>query len=199
MSFVVTVDGKVWVDKKGYWPLGSRTDYETFTFLRAHADVIIDGKNTALRFGKQTIETIHQDRFRKLRKRLRKTRDVVYIVMTKHPDESLRSSLNHQYNFQPLFFTKGIKDLVLFLRKKRVRHAFIDGGPTLVASFLRESLLDELFLTITPKIVGNEKDATLTLAEGALFPPNMVKRLKLLSMKKVGDEVFLRYRILRKT
>jgi len=35
---------------------------------------------------------------------------------------------------------------------------------------------------------------TLTLAEGYLFPPSKIKKFKLISVKKLGDEVFLRYR-----
>lgn len=194
-SFVATVDGKVWVEKAGYWPIGTRTDYDTFTFLRAHADAIIDGKNTALRFGKHTIETIHNPSFVKLRKKVKKERLPLYIVVTKHPDEKLQNVLANPYGFETIIWKKDIQALVTFLKRQRCSHVFIDGGPTLLGSFIDEHLLDELFLTIAPKIVGSETKRTATLVEGKLFTPSQVKRLHLLSVKEKNDEVFLRYRV----
>ena len=77
-DFVSTVDGKVKVQNPNYWPIGSKTDFETFTFLRAHADVIIDGKNSALAFGNRTIETINSNSFLQIRKQLGKKNKILY-------------------------------------------------------------------------------------------------------------------------
>lgn len=194
-SFVATVDGKVWVNKPGYWPIGSRTDYETFTFLRAHADVIVDGKNTSLRFGKNTIDTINSSSFLKLRKRLGREKTPSYIVVTRHLDEQLQGVLVNPYGFETIVWKKSIEELVTFLKKKQCNHVFIDGGPTLLSSFLAQNLLDELFLTIAPKIVGGEREVSATLVEGKLFAPTEVKSLRLLSMQKKESEIFLRYQI----
>lgn len=194
-SFVATVDGKVWVNRPGYWPIGSKTDYDVFTFLRAHADAIIDGKNTALRFGKNTIQTINSVSFLRLRKRLYCEKAPFYVVVTRHPDEQLQKALTNLYGFEALIWKKSIDELVTFLNKERCGKVFIDGGPTLLASFLDQNLLDEIFLTIAPKIFGNEKDTTVTMVEGKLFASPEVKRLELLSVKKRSNEVFLRYRV----
>lgn len=90
--------------------------------------------------------------------------------------------------------THHLSDLVFMLQEKGYKKALVEGGPTLLTSFLKEDLIDEIFLTISPKIFGSEKDMTLTLTEGYLFPPDKIKKFKLLSVKKAGDEVFLRYR-----
>ena len=50
--------------------------------------------------------------------------------------------------------------------------------------------------TMTPKIFGNEPGKALTLVENRLFPAAKIKNLKLISIKQVGDELFLRYRII---
>lgn len=88
----------------------------------------------------------------------------------------------------------NLPDLVSMLQEKGYKRVLVEGGPTLLTSFLKEDLIDEIFLTISPKIFGSEKDITLTLVEGYLFPPNQIKKFKLISVKKMGDEVFLRYR-----
>lgn len=218
-SFVSTIDGKVWVKKSGYWPIGSKVDYQYFTFLRAHADAIVDGKNTALTFGSKTIETLHREEFRLLRKKLGNKTPVKYFVVTSKPDSRLAASLKNPYGFQPTILTTGqatvskdiekvstiariTKDQCMkvsaicdFLHQEKKRTVFIDGGPTLIASFLEANLLDEIFLTIAPKIIGNSENTTVTMVEGKLFPKNRIKTARLLSFKKIDDELFLRYKV----
>lgn len=194
-DFVATLDGKVYINKKGYWPIGSKNDYDVFTILRAKADVIIDGKQTALRFGKNTIQTIHDRKFQELRKKMGKANIPDYVVVTQHPSQELTDVLQNPYGFEPIIFSEDISQLSTFLKKKGAEHVFIDGGPLLLGSFFAQNLIDEVFLTIAPKIVGNEKDMTVTLVEGLLFPPEKIKKLLLLSSQTVGDEVFLRYKV----
>lgn len=193
-SFVATVDGKVWVNNKGYWPIGSKTDYETFTYLRAHADAVIDGKNTALRFGKNTIETINSESFKKIRSQIGKAGIPKYFVVTRHPDDSLNSALQNSFGFKPVIFAEGIEGLVQQLNKEGLDYVFIDGGPQLLASFLEKNLIDEVFLTIAPKIFGNDGSA-VTMVEGKLFPKDQIKNLSLVSSKQEGDELFVRYKV----
>ena len=62
-NFVQTVDGKVGVGKselQGYWPIGSKKDYEVLTELRAYADCLIHGGNLAREFGEQTLKSINK-------------------------------------------------------------------------------------------------------------------------------------------
>jgi len=193
-SFVATADGKAYVSKKGYWPIGSRIDYDTFTFLRAHADAIIDGKQTAIRFGKNTIDTIHSEDFGKLRETLGKKEPTAYIVLTKHQNEELANALKNSYGFVPTISGDSIEQIASSLHQKGMRHVFIDGGPHVIASFLKAHLLDEIFLTLAPRIFGNEKNAAITMVEGMLLEPDEIK-LDLLSMEQVENEVFLRYRV----
>lgn len=201
-SFAATVDGKVYINKngppagrQGYWPIGSRIDYDTFTRLRAYSDAIIDGKQTAIRFGKNTIDTIHNEAFKKQRESIGKKGSARYIVLTKHPDDNLHSALKNSYNFEPIIFKEDLQKLVFYLEKEGLRHVFVDGGPHVIASLLREKLLDELFITIAPRIFGNEDNLAITMVEGILLEPNEVK-LELVSMEQVENEVFLHYKIL---
>lgn len=215
-DFVTTIDGKVYVQKKGYWPIGSRFDYTVFTFLRAHADIIVDGKNTAVQFGKKTIETIHSKEFLKIRKSLGKTKPVQYGVVTHHIDEKLMDVLRNEFGFKPCIFTtpnisfdkqfKKKANIIPVIADTTTRHlsqtlfvhgfktVFIDGGPTLLRQFLENNLLDELFVTLAPKIFGTGSK-TLTMVEGGLFPPDKIKQFRLVFAQPVKDEVYLRYQM----
>ncbi len=169
-NFVQTIDGKVAVKKTGYWPIGSKIDHDVLIELRAYADCLIHGKNLYNEFGDVTRKSLQKDKFKGLRKKLGKNPQLPYIVGS--------------HNLGGL-----LKDLY----KKGYKNILVEGGPTLLGSFLKMDLIDEIFLTIAPKIYGTQDDISKTLVEGVLFSPHKVKTLKLVSMKKIGNEVFLRY------
>lgn len=172
-NFVQTVDGKVGVKKDGYWPIGSKLDYQVLVELRSYADCLLHGKNLASQFGEITKKSIQKKEFKDLRKKLGKSKDLPYITVS----------------------TRDLEKMADDLYKKGYRHILVEGGPTLLASFLKANLIDEIFLTITPKIYGSETGKTLTLVEDYLFPKNAIKNLSLLSVKKAEHELFLHYKV----
>jgi 5-amino-6-(5-phosphoribosylamino)uracil reductase len=68
------------------------------------------------------------------------------------------------------------------------------GGGELVASLLAEKLIDEFYLTICPAILGGA-DAP-TPVGGVGLVEQKAQRLELIKIDRVGQEVFLRYRLL---
>lgn len=73
-----------------------------------------------------------------------------------------------------------------------------EGGPTLFSSFLRQSLLDELFLTVAPQIVGRGRTGERPAFSGPLeLPPEQAIWGTLLSVKWAtkSGHLFLRYRL----
>lgn len=173
-NFVQTLDGKVQVKDKGYWPIGSKVDHEVLVELRAHADLLIHGKNLAKEFGTITKQDINKPSFKKMRQRLGKNPDLPYYIGT-----------------------HDLKQLSKDLYRNGYKHVLVEGGPTLLGSFLKENLIDEIFLTIAPKIYGSKSQNTLTLVEGVFFKPQQIKTLSLVSLKKIGNELFLRYMVSR--
>ena len=70
-----------------------------------------------------------------------------------------------------------------------------EGGPTLLGQFVADGLLDELFLTLAPQIAGRSPaHPRLALIEGTAFVPQNAPWLDLLSAKRAGDHLYLRYR-----
>lgn len=73
-----------------------------------------------------------------------------------------------------------------------------EGGPTLVSSFLQQVLLDELFITIAPQIVGRGKTWKRPAFSGPLeLAPEHAIWGTLLSVKLATKDrhLFLRYRV----
>ncbi len=76
-----------------------------------------------------------------------------------------------------------------------VRVALYEGGPTLLASFLKAHLIDELFLTLSPLIVGHTQEQhRLSLVEGYGFSPATAPWSTLLSVKLADNHLLLRYK-----
>ena len=69
-----------------------------------------------------------------------------------------------------------------------------EGGPSLHAQFLAEHSLDELFLTIAPRLAGRSKDLRrLALVEGVAFRPAEAPQGDLVSLKHADGYLFTRY------
>lgn len=217
-NFVSTIDGKVQILENGskYWPIGSEIDFQTLLDLRASSDIFIHGKNTALGFNH--LLRINSEEFIKRREKIGKQKALEYMVITSNPDDSLLEFLKNDFGVKAYIVTTrkakiskelescvrvvrfgeekvDLKLLSQFLHSKGFVNVLMEGGPTLLGEFLKENLIDEVFLTVAPKIFGNEKAKSLTLVEGYLFPPEQIKNLKLISVIQNNNELFLRYSI----
>ena len=173
-NFVQTLDGKVAVKSPGYWPIGSKKDYQVLLELRVKADALVHGKNLYKEFGNITAENLKKPSFIKLRRKFGKNPELPYYQAT-----------------------HNLKKMVQDFLKLGYKRVLVEGGPALIGSFLKENFLDEIYLTIAPKIFGSDPKKTLTLVEGILFKPEKIKNFRLVSVKKVGDELFLKYRTIR--
>jgi len=82
--------------------------------------------------------------------------------------------------------------LALLREEFGVRRLMVEGGPPLNAALIAEGLVDELFLTIAPKL---KLGSGPTLASGDPLPFERMRSAELVSCQPVGSEVFLRYRL----
>jgi riboflavin-specific deaminase-like protein len=67
----------------------------------------------------------------------------------------------------------------------------VEGGPVLNHALISSNLADELFLTLSPRLVGGERSPTIL--EGPNLPPPVGQARNLTSIYLADDEVFLRY------
>lgn len=97
---------------------------------------------------------------------------------------------------QVLAFGRDATDWGALMRYLRVnlgiQRLLVEGGSELNAEVLRRDLVDELFLTLAPKMrLGRDVP---TYAGGRALDRSEVQDYDLLSHQVVGSEVFLRYR-----
>ena len=72
----------------------------------------------------------------------------------------------------------------------------VEGGPHLMASFFAEGCLDEMFLTLSPQVVGRDsKTERPGLVAGQEFGPGASAWGTLIGVRRAASHLFLRYRV----
>ena len=75
-----------------------------------------------------------------------------------------------------------------------VEFLLCEGGATLYGALLRAGIVDEPFITRSPLVVGENPDNPRpSLVEGAGWLPDDAPRMQILSVRKAGDHLYLRY------
>jgi len=86
----------------------------------------------------------------------------------------------------------NIKKLLVILKKKGIKNILVEGGGTANWAFVKENLVDEAIITITPYLVGGMTSTTLVDGDGFSTIAKSI-RLKLKSVSKMKNEVVLHY------
>ena len=68
-----------------------------------------------------------------------------------------------------------------------------EGGPHVIGQLLEDGLLDEAFLTVSPVLAGRGNEPRLGMVEGVELLPAKGAWSRLLSARRHGDFLFLRY------
>jgi len=76
---------------------------------------------------------------------------------------------------------------------RSARVALTEGGPHLLGELVDADVLDELFLTVAPQLVGRAAPGRLGLVEGVAVPPEHGRWERLESVRRSTDHLFLRY------
>jgi riboflavin biosynthesis pyrimidine reductase len=85
-------------------------------------------------------------------------------------------------------------DLATLLAGIGARLVLSEGGPHLLGELLAADLLDELFLTLSPQLVGRDGEGRLGLVEGVTLGPRDGRWQELQSVRRSDDHLFFRYR-----
>jgi len=219
INMAMSADGKIAPPHRRFVAFGSRRDHANLLALRATADAVMCGARTVdsapatLDVGGAVYER------RRLRGGLGKQNLRIVVsgsgsvdpgaAIFRHPGSPLIVLSSGQAPKSRLAKLKRLADCVKVCGKNRValaqalgwlrrewavKRLLCEGGGELNFELLRLGLVDELHLTICPKIIGG-KDAP-TIADGDGFA-RLAKaaNLKLTRQRVVGDELFTTWRI----
>ena len=200
-NFVESVDGVVAFPDAGkesgaIVSGGSEADRFLMGLLRACADAVLIGAGT-LRAAPSDLwypESIFPpaaDLFAELRRALGlPERPSLYVVSGSGQVDPAHPALRQGGTV--LTGKRAPKEIVDALRAHGRRRVLCEGGPGLFAELLHAGLVDELFLTLSPRLFGrwrgDERKALAEARDLAGAP------LTLLSLRRHGSHLFLRYR-----
>jgi riboflavin biosynthesis pyrimidine reductase len=79
------------------------------------------------------------------------------------------------------------------LRSRGFEVLLTEGGPHVMGELVAGGMLDEVFLTVSPVVAGRDQDTRLGMVAGVELLPDRGVWGRLLSLRRQGDYLFLRY------
>jgi riboflavin biosynthesis pyrimidine reductase len=224
-NFVETIDGIVSLPElEGSNALvadESDDDKHLIGLLRAFADCVLIGTGTMLaspkgRWRPQGVYPASKDSFAELRSRLGKSENPAVAVVTsgasldvEHPVIAA-GAIVLTTERAAIELSGAVPDVVAVndgdwvdlrlalaeLRRRGYAHILAEAGPTTFGELLAQSLVDELFLTVSPVLAGRlESRRRLALVEGVELLPDARVAGELVSLRRSASHLFLRYRL----
>lgn len=217
-NFIITADGSARKPGPAYRHFSGPADRRSMRRLRIHFDAILRGSRTLeinprRDLGNPAIQGA-------LAERGRPQPVVVAVTNRGNIDPSAAMVVGADEENRPLIctpspasldpavaavcdvweFPERPLDLAAVLTRlgesRGVRRVLCEGGPTLLRSLLEAGLVDELLLTIAPRLLGDPGGLRLVGGQSP-FSPGSAPRLELDEVQREGQELFLRYRVSR--
>ncbi len=219
MNMAMTVDGKITSTHREYANFTSDLDRRTMDRLRAEADAILIGAGT-LRSDDPPLH-VRDPEMRRHRRSLGKPDHLLRIVVTAGGALDTSSSFfGSAGTVPPLVVTVenldanrveqlqaraevvqfgtdfvDLERMMAFLDDRGVKRLLVEGGGEMNWELLRLGLVDEIYVTMAPVLLGGREAPTLL--EGAGWPMDRRCNLRLLELHREGDEIYCRYRVQR--
>ncbi len=206
LSAAISIDGKI-ATRTGDSKLSSKKDLTRLHKLRSQVDVILIGKNTVnkdnplltVRYskGKNPIRIILDSHGTisnksKILQTSNKVRTII-VVSKKITKKNLQKL--KKFSVEIIIVGENqvnIKSLIKILSKRKIKTILLEGGGTINWEFIKNNLVDEFFITITPFILGG-KDA-ITLVQGEGFDKiTKSHKLRLNGIKRLENDLLLHY------
>jgi 5-amino-6-(5-phosphoribosylamino)uracil reductase len=212
LNMAATADGRVAIGGRSA-PVAGSADRELFHHLRTQADAVMAGAGTARAERYRRITKTDELRAKREREGVRvdplavivsgsldipgdlpllEDAESSVVVITASGDELDGVLADVTYLREP-----DDRSLAGSLRTLRtdygIRSILCEGGPHLNSSLLREGLVDELFLCVSPRIAGDP--AQPASVEGIALPEPV--DLDLLTLHEAEAHLFFRYRLRR--
>ena len=205
-SAAITLDGKL-ATRTGDSKLSSKADKNRVHKLRSKVDAILIGKNTA-KLDDPILSVHHTKKKNPIRiildsnatiqnnsRILRTSSKIPTIIVVAERASKKNLQRLEKLPVQIIVCGKNrinIKKLLVALRKQGIKKILVEGGGETNWSFIKENLIDEVIITITPYLVGGVTATTLVDGDGFSTITKSTK-LKLKSARRINNEIVLHY------
>lgn len=214
INMAQSIDGKIASRLRGPVKLGSNYDSLRMKEIRALHDIIIMGARTFEAYPKPLLvnkSTLVRARVRKgyepepatgvvssklnflANSEWEKSSYLRLAFCGKSPQKTALNRLRKNGVFIARSKSENLdpRDILKVCQDLGFDRVLLEGGGELNALFLEHNLVDRLFITLCPLLIGG-RDAP-TIFEGNGFLPKEFPRFRLSEAKKKGDELYLIY------
>jgi 2,5-diamino-6-(ribosylamino)-4(3H)-pyrimidinone 5'-phosphate reductase len=210
INCAMSADGKIALSTRNQIKISSEEDTKRMYELRNQSDAVLVGINTIISDDPKL--TVKEGYVKKMHQPIRiildsncKTPKNALVVDGKAKTWIIASKkYNKKYgpNVEILSCKKdcnGLIDLHCLLNLLYVRgikKLMVEGGGTVIWSFLKERLVDELFIYVGPIIIGGKDTPTVTDGYG-IKNQNEKILLELVNISKLGPGGLFHYRLIK--
>ena len=206
INAAMSLDGKI-ASKLGDSKLSSNQDKIRIHKLRSQVDAILIGSNTmkkdnpllSVRYvkGRNPLRVILDSKAKiNPKSKIIKTCKAIPTIIAVSRNASSQNIFNlKKFPLEVMIVGEkkiNLRYLLKKLSQKKIRTLLVEGGGTINWDFIKQGLVDEVIVTITPYIVGGEESISLVGGEGFSTIQNS-KKLKLKKICKSGNEIILHY------
>jgi riboflavin-specific deaminase-like protein len=218
LNMAMTADGKIATANRAVSSCGSKRDLEHLYELRTTADAVMAGART-LDLNKVLLGP-GGERFKKMRLKnglgeyslrvivsgsgsidpnaaiFSQKFSPIILLTAQHASKTTLKRLRHLTDDVLICGKKDIDfdQALRWLREKwNVKRLLCEGGGELNSALFRAGLVDELNLTVCPKLFGGRSAPTIAEGEGMRCLADAVQ-LELKFFRRVGEELFLVYK-----
>jgi len=206
LNAAVSLDGKI-ATRLGDSEFSSPEDWERVHRLRCQVDAIMIGVNTVLvddpkltvKSGRKLLKIVVDSLARTPPTARIITHRGESMVMVAVGGEAPSYKIKALKRAGAEVFRAGrkrkvnLKILMGELHRRGVRKLLVEGGGNLNWGLLKEGLVDEVQVAITPVLVGGKEAVSLVEGEG-FGKVSEAQKLKLLSVEKAGFNILLKFK-----
>lgn len=220
LNMAMTADGKITSAAREYPQFTSAVDRKTMDRLRAEADAVLVGAGT-LRADDPPL-SVRDEEMKAYRLSLGRPAELTTIVVTARaeldpnarffreggasgrrivatiedgPEDKLAAFAGRAEVIRAGRGQVDLRRLLGILKERGIERLLVEGGGELNWGFVRDDLVDEVNVTIAPCLLGGRLAPTLLEGDGLTMSGR--RRLALIGVERVEDELYCRYRVIR--
>ena len=203
----ISVDGKIATRKFSSRWISSQQTREYFHLLRGEYDALMVGINTLIKDdplltvrhpnwkGKKIVRVILDSHLRfplgaKILSTLSQGKIIVFSLKkaSQKKADALRKKGVEVISFSSQ--TLDLKEVLCWLGKNEMSSVQVEGGSRVLTSMLEERLVDKIFISISPKLIGGKQAPSLLQGEGTDFIKNSL-HLKRTNSFQIDEDIIV--------
>lgn len=217
VNMAMSLDGKITTYRREDISLGTKHDRRMMDELRAGADAVIVGSGTVKHDGFPVLIRYDDLEAKRVGKGL--SPHPINVTMSRTLElPANRPFFQHPDTDRIVYTTRAapatrvkrfsrLAEVVILpgrklsptvvlgdLGRRGIERVILEGGGEVHFAFAKEGVIDEVYITLTPRLIGGAEAPTVLDGKGFLAADHL--ELELLSINRVGDELFLKYGVL---